>query len=117
MSKLLELRQKIGAVENIQTITRTLATVAAAKLGRTRRRAGGMRSYAQRIREMVSHQQASLAHQGLSPGAVSALLRERVPTHRVALLVISSDRGMCGGYNLEICRQGLEFWERSRQAG
>jgi len=117
MGKLLELKQKIAAVENIQTITRTLATVAAAKLGRTRRRAAGMRSYAQRIREMVSHQQASLARRGLSLGALSSLLRERVPFHRVALLVISSDRGMCGGYNLEICRHGLEFWEQRRKSG
>jgi F-type H+-transporting ATPase subunit gamma len=117
MGKLLELKQKIGAVENIQTITRTLATVAAAKLGRTRRRAAGMRSYAQRIREMVLHQQASLARRGSSLGALSSLLRERTPIRRVALLVISSDRGMCGGYNLEVCRHGLEFWDRSRKAG
>jgi F-type H+-transporting ATPase subunit gamma len=117
MSKLLELRQKIGAVENIQTITRTLATVAAAKLSRTRRRAAGMRVYAQRIREMVSRQQASLARRGLDPGALSSLLQERQPIRRVALLVVAADRGMCGGYNLEVCRHGLEFWERCRKAG
>jgi F-type H+-transporting ATPase subunit gamma len=117
MGKLLELRQKIGAVENLQTITRTLATVAAAKLSRTRRRAAGMRAYAQRIREIVSHQQTALARSGLSLGALSSLLREGQPIRRLALLVISADRGMCGGYNLEACRLGLEFWERSRKAG
>ncbi len=117
MGKLLELRQKIGAVENIQTITRTLATVAAAKLSRTRQRAAGMRAYARRIREIVSHQQTALARSGLSLGALSSLLREDQPIRRLALLVISADRGMCGGYNLEACRLGLDFWERSRKAG
>jgi F-type H+-transporting ATPase subunit gamma len=117
MGKLLELRQKIRAVENIQTVTRTLATVAAAKLSRTRRRAAGMRTYAQSVRELLAHQQVHLARAGLRPAAVSTLLRQREPVRNVALLVITADRGMCGGYNLEACRCALEFWERSRRAG
>jgi F-type H+-transporting ATPase subunit gamma len=37
--------------------------------------------------------------------------------NRVALLVITADRGMCGGYNLEVCRRALEVWERSKRTG
>lgn len=117
MSKLAELRERIRTVEGIQAITRTLATVAAARLSRTRRRAAGLRLYSRRVREMVCQQQALLARTGRSLGALSSLLRERVPVRRIALLVIASDRGMCGGYNLEVCRLGEAVREEHRRAG
>jgi F-type H+-transporting ATPase subunit gamma len=117
VSKLQELRQRIRTVEGIQAITRTLATVAAARLSRTRRRAAGLRAYARRVREMVLHQQVWLARAGLSLGALSALLRERTPVRSVALLVIASDRGMCGGYNLEVCRLGSAARQQHERAG
>jgi F-type H+-transporting ATPase subunit gamma len=117
MAKLLELRQRIKAVENIQAVTRTLATVAAAKLSRTRRRAAGMRAYARSVRDMFHHQQAYLAHAGLRHAALASLLEQRQPVKNVALLVITADRGMCGGYNLEAMHAGLAFWERSKRAG
>jgi F-type H+-transporting ATPase subunit gamma len=117
MAHLIELRQRITAVENIQTITRTLATVAGAKLSRTRRRAAGLRVYGAAIREMVLHQQAWLAETGLGIGVLSPLLTQRDPVKRIALVVLTSDRGMCGGYDLESCRLALRFWERRVQAG
>ena len=117
MGKLLELRQRIRAVEQIQTITRTLATVAAAKLSRTRRRAAGLRAYAGSIRGILSRQQHHIACQGLDLGAMSGLLGETRPVRTIALLVVTGDRGMCGGYNLEACRFALEFWNASRKAG
>jgi F-type H+-transporting ATPase subunit gamma len=115
VGKLLELRQRIKAVENIQAVTRTLATVAAAKLSRTRNRAAGMRAYARSVRDMLHHQQTYLARARLEPFA--PLLEQREPQNRVALLVITADRGMCGGYNLEATRAALAFWERGQRAG
>lgn len=117
MGKLLELRQRIRAVENIRTITRTLATVAAARLSRTRRRAAGLRVYARSVRDILDRQQRYIARRGLDLGALSSLLRERLPVRTVTLLVITGDRGMCGGYNLEACRLALDFWQASRKAG
>jgi F-type H+-transporting ATPase subunit gamma len=117
MSKLTELRERIRAVENIQRITRTLATVAAARLSRARRRAAGMREYAGRFREIFYRQQAYLARAGLEIATYSDLLRPREPVKAVALLVITADRGMCGGYNLEVCRLATALWEESRKAG
>ncbi len=114
MSRLLELRQRIQSVENIQTITRTLATVAAAKLARTRVRAAGLRVYAGRLREILVEQQRALGR-GEAGGRASALLRARTPVRSVALLVLAGDRGMCGGYNLEVCREAAAAW--SRHAG
>lgn len=117
MGKLAELRQRIQAIENIQAVTRTLATVAAAKLSRTRRRAAGMRVYTRRVRDAMRRQQAYMARAGLGIGAFSFLLGRREPVRQVALLVITADRGMCGGYNLDVCRRGLEVWERGKTTG
>jgi F-type H+-transporting ATPase subunit gamma len=117
VAKLLELRQRIRAVENIQTISRTLATVAAAKLARTRRRAAGLRRYAHRIREILLEQQLAMGRRGRGPAALSSVLEERRPVRAVALLVLTADRGMCGGYSLEACRLAARSCEAWRRAG
>jgi F-type H+-transporting ATPase subunit gamma len=116
MGKLQEVRQRIQSVEGIHAVTRTLATVAAAKLSRTRRRAAGLRLYARRVREMVLHQQLYAARTGIDLGELSSLLGPRPPTGRIAVMAIAGDRGMCGGYNLEACRLALDFCE-GRKAG
>ena len=117
MGKLQEVRQRIQSVEGIRVVTRTLATVAAAKLSRTRRRAAGLRLYAHHVREMVLHQQLYAAHTGIDLGELSSLLGPRPPTGRIAVLAIAGDRGMCGGYNLEACRVALDFCEGRKAAG
>jgi len=117
MGKLQEVRQRIQSVEAIQAVTRTLATVAAAKLSRTRRRAAGLRRYARRVREMVLHQQAYAERTGVDLGELSALLGARPSVGRIAVVVIAGDRGMCGGYNLEVCRLALAFTEERTKAG
>jgi len=116
VAKLLELRERIRAVENIQTITRTVATVAAARLARARRRAAGLRTYARTIREILHRQQAQLSGAGAARDAPLALLHGREPVRNVVLFVLTSDRGMCGAYNLDLCRCALAFWEERKKA-
>jgi F-type H+-transporting ATPase subunit gamma len=116
VAKVIELRQRIKTVEIIKTVTRILATVSAAKLSRTRHRAAGMRDYTQNIRAILYDQQVYMASTGLSFGAFSSLLKETEPVKNIALLVITADRGMCGGYNLAVCRLALDFWERRGKA-
>lgn len=117
MGRLLEVRQRIAAVDNIRTIARTLATVAAARLSRTRRRAAGLGAYAGGIRGMLANQQAALAREGVDPGSLPALVLPREPVRSVTLLLVASDRGMCGGYNLEASRVAEAAWQRFRKAG
>ncbi|MFZ3063234.1 MAG: ATP synthase F1 subunit gamma [Actinomycetota bacterium] len=117
MQKLIELKQRMKTVQNIETITRTLATVSAAKLSRTRRRAAGLREYTQKIREILYDQQKYMAKTGLSLAAFSPLLEEKGKVNKVALFLIAADRGMCGNYNLAAARLGLDFWERRKSAG
>ncbi len=116
MQKLLELKQRMKSVQNIETITRTLATVAAAKLSGSRRRAAGLREYSRKMEEILENQQAYLAGHGVSIGSLSPLLRERA-VRSVATLVVTADRGMCGNYNLAACRLALDAWEKRKKAG
>lgn len=111
VQKLLELRKRIRTVENIKTVTGTLATVSAAKLSRTRARAEHMHDYAEKLREILLDQQAHIARMGGDITYVSPLLPHR-PVRSRTLLLITGDRGMCGGYNLSAERFALEFWNR-----
>jgi F-type H+-transporting ATPase subunit gamma len=117
VQKLLELVQRINSVQNIETITRTLATVSAAKLSWSRRRAAGLRVYTQKIENILYTQQAYRAGSGMRAGSLSPLLTERHAAHTVAVLVITADRGMCGSYNLAACRLALDFWTKAKKAG
>jgi F-type H+-transporting ATPase subunit gamma len=117
MSKLTELRERIRAVENIQRITRTLATVSAARLSRTRGRAAGMRQYANRFEAVLDRQQEYVARFGKQIAHYSDLLQPREPVRTVAIIVIAADRGMCGGYNVEVCRRASELWSEREAAG
>lgn len=117
MQKLLELKQRIKSVENIETITRTLTTVSAAKLAWSRRRAAGLREYTRKMEEILGDQKAYLEGKGVSIGLLSPLLLERDVVRNVAMLVITADRGMCGNYNLAACRLAQEFWEARKKSG
>lgn len=116
MQKLLELKQRIKTVQNIETITRTLATVSAAKLSWSRRRAAGLREYTRKMEDILFDQQAYLEGKGVSIGSLSPLLFERDTVHNVAVLVMTADRGMCGNYNLAACHLALDFWEKRKKA-
>jgi len=115
--KLLELKQRMKSVENIETIARTLATVSAAKLSGSRRRAAGLREYTRKMEEILGHQKAYLEGKGVSIGSLSPLLTERDTVHNVAVLVVTADRGMCGNYNLAACRLAMKFWEQRKKSG
>ena len=117
MLKRLDIKQRIQSVLNIETITRTLATVAAAKLSWSRRQAAGLREYTRKIERIIADQQAYLEAKGVSIGSLSPLLAQPDAVHAVAVLIITADRGMCGNYNLAACRLALEFWEKRMKAG
>lgn len=114
MAKLVELKERIKALHDIRTVARTLATVSAAKLAANRRRAAGLREYARELEEVVMAQQGAIAARG---GVVDRVLCEPARVERVALLVITGDRGMCGGYNLALCHAALELWQARQRAG
>lgn len=117
MLKLIELKTRMKTIKSIKNVTRTLATVSAAKLSRTRHRAAGLREYSEKIRELLYSQQVYLGGFGKDLRAFSPLLQEREKVKNVGLFVITADRGMCGGYNLAVSRLALSFWEKKKREG
>ena len=101
-----ELRRRISAVGNIQKITRAMEMVAATKLRRLQQRAEGAHPYAEAIRTVSARLAAGTGE------VQSPLTVVRDPVRRVGVLVISSDRGLCGSYNSNLFKQTLQLLGR-----
>jgi len=97
-----DVRNRIASVRNIQKITRAMEMVAAARLRRAEMRIAALRPYAGAIRRMT-RQAAEAA------GNVPALpiLAEHDEEKRVALLLMTADRGLAGAFNSQIIRAGI----------
>lgn len=92
-----EIRKKINNVRNTQKITSAMEMVAASKLRRTQERMRQGRPYADKIRQVIGH----LAHS--NPEYRHVFMTER-PVKRVGYLVVSTDKGLCGGLNVNLFR-------------
>jgi F-type H+-transporting ATPase subunit gamma len=90
-----EIRNKIRSVKNMQKITSAMEKVAASKIRKAQNQMQAARPYAQRIRRVIGH----LSH--ANPDASHPFLVER-EIKRVGIIVISTDRGLCGGLNINL---------------
>jgi len=90
-----EIRSKIASVKNMQKITSAMEKVAASKIRKAQKQMEASRPYAERIRRVVGH----LAH--ANPDYKHPYLIER-EAKRVGYIVISTDRGLCGGLNANL---------------
>ncbi len=113
MGSLRDIRRQIGTVKSIAKITTAMKMVAAAKLRRAQDRVNAARPYADKMRELV-HRVAPLAPAEVV--ARHALLMPR-EEQRLALVVIASERGMCGSYNHNILRHAMRFVAEREAAG
>lgn len=107
MAKIREIRNRIKAVGNIQRITRTMQLIATARFQVAQRRALATQPYSQKISEMVSELAGGLSGGSGDEGLAHPLLRpitDENRTGRELLLVITSNRGLCGGYNGGVLR-------------
>jgi F-type H+-transporting ATPase subunit gamma len=102
MPSLKDLRKRIGSVRSTQQITKAMKMVAAARLRRAQEAAERARPYAAKLTEMFA---AVVA--GLSEEAHPLLARR--PEQRIDLIVLTSDRGLCGGFNSNLLRQSETF--------
>jgi F-type H+-transporting ATPase subunit gamma len=99
-----DVKARIGSVKNIQKITRAMEMVAAARLRRAEQRIAALRPYAGAIRRMT-RQAAEAA--GSSEVARLPILAEHDSEEKVALLLVTGDRGLAGAFNSQIVRAGL----------
>lgn len=108
-----EIRTKIKSVENTRKITKAMEMVAASKMRKAQDRMRASRPYAEKIRNVaahLSHAQAEYNH---------PFLIKRDVVKAVGLIVVSSDKGLCGGLNTNMLRLSvnqMKAWEAEGKA-
>jgi len=96
-----EIKSKIKSTQNMRKVTRALEMVSAAKIRRAQDLMKASRPYAQLIRKVIAH--VAQANTDVS----HPFLLERKDVKRVAFVVVSTDRGLCGGLNSNLFRRVL----------
>ena len=103
-----EIRTKIASIKNTQKITSAMEKVAVSKMRRAQQRMASGRPYAERIRQVVGHladANAEYKHE---------FMVER-PVKKVGYILVSTDRGLCGGLNFNLFKnliQSMQDWEK-----
>lgn len=102
MAQIREIKKRMTAVKTIQRITKTMQMIATAKFTAAVGRAKATRPYTDKVRQLVGEVAAAAGdvENPLIDGPAE-------PANRELLLVISSDRGLCGAYNGNVLRKGL----------
>lgn len=103
-----EIRTKIKSVENTRKITRAMEMVAAAKMRRAQERMRAARPYAEKIRNVAGH----LAR--ANPEYKHPFLVKRDGINNIGVIVVTSDKGLCGGLNTNVLRMAvnkMKAWE------
>jgi F-type H+-transporting ATPase subunit gamma len=108
MANLRAIRKRISSVKSTQQITRAMKMVSAAKLRRAQDAITAARPYARKMREVVQDVAARAA------GDAHPLLTPR-EGRRLALLVVTSDRGLCGSFNAGLTRAAHRFIAENRE--
>ena len=104
-----EIRTKIKSVENTRKITKAMEMVAASKMRKAQDRMSQARPYAEKIRQItahLSHAQSEYKHPFL-------IVRDQIKN--IGLIVVTSDKGLCGGLNTNVLRTSItqmKSWEK-----
>lgn len=107
-----EVTSQISSVKNIRQITRAMEMVAAARLRRAEMRIADLRPYAQAMRQMTQRAAEQAGNVWQVP-----VLEERENVERVAILLITGDRGLAGAFNANILREGLNLRDEQKGKG
>jgi len=105
MASLKEVRNRIVSVNSTQQITKAMKMVAAAKLRRAQDNILQMRPYAQKLGEML------LTVSSASESAADSPLKAVRPVEKVLIIVVTSDRGLCGAFNTNVIKATIQLIE------
>ncbi|MFK5925148.1 MAG: ATP synthase F1 subunit gamma [Desulfuromusa sp.] len=108
MASLKDIKKRIGSVKNTQQITKAMKMVAAAKLRRAKDAAVSARPYAEKLHAVMS----SLAQR--EDGDGHALLNQR-GTGRALIVLMTADRGLCGGFNANVSKEAERYIRRNEE--
>ncbi|CAN1598548.1 AtpG F0F1-type ATP synthase, gamma subunit [Candidatus Pelagibacterales bacterium] len=108
MASLKFLRNRISSVKSTQKITKAMKMVAAAKLRKAQQNAENARPYSEKLNSIISNLKNSVTDMDSAP----KLLVGNQKNETYLCVVLSSDRGLCGGFNTNICRKAKVFFEK-----
>jgi len=106
-----EIRSKISSIKSTQKITSAMEMVAASKMRKAQDRMSASRPYAEKMLQVISH----LAN--ATPEYRHSFMATERPRKRVGYIVVSSDRGLCGGLNSNLFRRLIVEVREQREAG
>lgn len=107
-----DIKTKIASTKNTSQITNAMQMVSAAKLGRSEEAARNFQVYAQKVRKLLT----DILHGNGSGGSTNPMLISR-PVKKTGYIVITSDRGLVGGYNASILKAVMELREEYHPDG
>ena len=111
MASVQDIKRRVRSVKNTRKITKAMELVAAARLRRAEARISAMRPYAERMRELM------IGTARATPARGFPLLEAREDVRAVAIVPLSGDRGLAGGFNAQIIRRALALEREARAAG
>jgi F-type H+-transporting ATPase subunit gamma len=110
MATVQDIKRRIRSNENTRKITKAMELVSAAKLRRAEARIGALRPYAERMRELM------IGTARATPARGFPLLEAREDVRTVAIVPLTGDRGLAGGFNAQIIRRALAVEREARGA-
>ncbi len=113
MANLKAIRDRISSVKNTRKITEAMRLVAAAKVRRAQEQVLRTRPFADRLARVLQNLESRMGFEG----ADSPLLAERRPVGTITLLVVTGDRGLCGGYNANVIRRAEQRFAELKGQG
>ena len=107
-----EIRTKIKSVQNTRKITKAMEMVAASKMRKAQDRMRAARPYSEKIRRLAANLSQALITDYRHPFLVKS-----ANVKRVGLIVVTTDKGLCGGLNTNILRQAMNTMRRWESSG
>jgi F-type H+-transporting ATPase subunit gamma len=106
-----EIRGKIQSVQNTQKITKAMEMVAASKMRKAQERMRAARPYSEKIRTIAANLSRA------NPEYVHPYQRKNPQANTIGFIVVTSDKGLCGGLNTQLLRQVLQKIREAQSAG
>lgn len=111
MASVQDIKRRVRSVGNTRKITKAMELVAAAKLRRAEARIEALRPYAERMRELM------IGTARATPARGFPLLEAREQVSTVAIVPLTGDRGLAGGFNAQVIRRSLALAREAQEAG
>jgi len=110
MPSLKSIKKRIASVKNTGQITKAMKMVSAAKLRRAQENVVAARPYAKKLSEVLGRLSGNV------PSDCSPLIQRREDSNKALLVVITSDRGLCGGFNANLCKAADRFMKERKDS-